>query len=286
MAENQLYLVLPIASDNALDEEQVYLKVLDASASSEEFENILKRVVAAFSWVEDEEYVLYYDHGRFRDLYNKCSLEVQNQRPSPVQLLSILKQMIRIPDQMFVIKVNHVSFDKGIICGYINQNGEGLVDDNALSDGKYIKIENQNGHLVKIVILDCRREDIFQWFVKNRASVRMIDSNYAKHGLMVKGESKEAISARTYTDSEYQDMLPWAVGGNGCRRKYYMDKERGRLVIFWNENLSTPTYHYYDVDIDDPQENAKMWQECGRNRVEQIRKVSEIRQSNNRSDLQ
>ena len=282
MADNQLYLVLPIASDNALDEEQVYLKVLDASAAPKEFESTLKRVVAAFSWVEDEEYVLYYDHGRFRDLFKKCSLEVQNQRPSPVQLLSILKRMTKIPDQMNGIKINHVSFDKGIICSYVNQNGEGLVDDNALSDGKHIEIEDQNGNLVKIVILNCQREDVFQWFVKNRASVRVIDSNYAKHGLMVKGENKEAVSARTYTDAEYQDMLPWAVGGNGCRRKYYMDKERGRLVIFWNENLSTPTYHYYDVDIDDPQENAKMWQECGRSCVEQIKKASEIR---NRSDL-
>lgn len=276
MAENKLFLVLPIANDNALDEEQAYLKVLSAATEPKEFEGLLKRVVAAFSWVKGEEYVLYYDHARFRDLFKKCSPDVQKQRPSPVQLLSILSQMTKIPDKMPPISANHIPFENGILYGYVNLGGEALVDHEALVNRDHIEAEDVKGDSVRLVIIDCTREDIFQWFVKNRHPERVIDLNYAKHGVKEKGEDKEVISARTYTDEEYQTMLPWAVGAPGCRKKYFMDIKKGRLVIFWNENLQVPTYHYYDVDINDAVENAKMWQDGRRPLVDQIKKVAEL----------
>ena len=96
------------------------------------------------------------------------------------------------------------------------------------------------------------------------------------YGAKEKGENKEVISARSYTDEEYQAMLPWAVGAPGCRKKYYMDLKKGRLVIFWNENLQVPTYHFYDVNIDDAVEKAKIWQDGGRQLVDQIKKVAEL----------
>ncbi|MBR5063308.1 MAG: hypothetical protein IKX05_01190, partial [Bacteroidales bacterium] len=73
--------------------------------------------------------------------------------------------------------------------------------------------------------------------------------------------------------------LPWAVGATGCGRKYFKELKEGRLVIFWNENLMIPSYHYYDVEIDNPLENAKMWKDGGRSLVNQIAKVAELRGS-------
>ena len=277
MAANKLFLVLPIANNNALDEERVYLKVLSAASEPKEFEGILKRVVAAFRWVEGEEYVLYYDHSRFRDLYKKCSPEVQMQRPSPVQLLSILSQMTKVPDKMPDVRVNHVPLKQGILYGFVNLEGEALIDHDALENREYIKVEDVKGSPVNLVVVNCKREDVFQWFVKNRNPVRVIDVNYAKHGAKEKGAGKEVISARSYSDEEYQAMLPWAIGAVGCRKKYFMDLNKGRLVIFWNENLEIPTYHYYDVDIDDASENAKMWQEGGREMVDQIKAVAALK---------
>lgn len=276
MAENKLFLVLPIADANAMVEERAYLKVLNAATEPQEFEGVLRRVVTAFSWVKGEEYVLYYDQVKLRDLYKKCPLEVQNQRPSPVQLLSDLCHMTKIPDNMPRITANHVPFESGVLCGYVNLGGEALVDHGGLLDKNHIETQDEKGNSVKFVIIDCTREDVFRWFVENRHPKRAIDPNYLKHGKKEKGEDKEVISARSYSDEEYRSMLQWAVGEPGRRKKYYMDSEKRRLVIFWNENLLVPTYHYYDVDIDDAFEKAKLLKDCGRPLVEQIEQASAL----------
>lgn len=279
MAENKLFLALPSTNGkNALDEEHAYLKVLGENTKSQEFERILTSVAAAFNWVEGEEFVLYYDHDRFQELFENCSPEVQKQRPSPVQLLSILSQMTKIPDKMPEITANHICFIKGILYGYVNLMGEALVDHDALVDRDHIELKDEKGDSVKLAFIDCQRERLFQWFVKNRTPQRLIDPNYAKHGILEKREGKEMISARSYTNEEYQDMLTWAIGAPGSRKKYFMDLEKGRLVIFWNENLKVPTFHFYDVDINNSGENAKMWHEGGRSLVEQIKNVAALKQ--------
>ena len=69
-----------------------------------------------------------------------------------------------------------------------------------------------------------------------------------------------------------------AVGSPGCKRKYYKDFDKGRLIVFCNENLQTPTFHCYDVEIDDPIENSKLMKECGRDGVKQIEMIHKNRQ--------
>lgn len=278
MALNRLFLVLPIANDNAMDEERAYLDVLDPATKPQKFVEILKNVVTAFSWTKGEEFVLYYDHTRFQDLYKKCPAEVQEQRPSPVQLLGILSQMTKIPEKMPIINANFVPLGFGVLYGYVNLKGEVLVDHKALVNRDYLNVKDKDSNSVKLEIIDCERREVVKWFVKNRNPKRAIDANYAKHGSQEKGEDKEVISGRSYTDDEYQAMLHWAVGNPDCRRKYFMDKKRGRLVIFWDENLKTPTYHYYDVDINDAGEIAKMRQDCDGELVKQIEGVSAIMQ--------
>lgn len=276
MENNQLFLVLPIANDKAMDEECAYLKTISEDASQDEFEAVLKRAVAAFGWARGEEYVLYYDPVRFKDLYKRCSIDVQKQNPSQLQLLNSLCKFTALPPKLSEVRVDYVSLNHGIICGYVDLSGDVLVDHDAMLRREHLNVIDQDGKVVPLVIIGCNREEVFKWFVHNRRPERKIDPNYQKHSSHQKGEGKEVISPCTYSDEEYMSMLPWAVGGPGCRRKYYMDRKKGRLVIFWNENLEIPTYHYYDVPIDDPSENAKMLRECGRDIIEQIKMVSNI----------
>lgn len=271
-----MFLVLPIANDRAMDEECAYLKTISEGASQGEFEAILKRTVAAFGWASGEEYVLYYDPRRFKDLYKKCSNEVRTQIPSPLQLLNNLCRLTALPEEMPEVFVNHVPLNHGILCGFVNLSGETLVDNDAMLRRIHHKVMDQNGKIVPLVIIGCAREEVYKWFVYNRRPEWRIDPNYLKHSSHQKGAGKEVISPCSYTDEEYMSMLPWAVGSPGSRRKYYMDRKRGRLVIFWNENLAIPTFHYYDVAIDDPGENAKMQKECRRDIIEQIKTVSNI----------
>lgn len=269
---------MPIANGNMMDEECVCLQLLDENIKQDVFEEIIKRTVSAFDWVKGEDFVLYYDHKRFQDLYSKCSAQMQQQRPTPLQLLGSHCQLTKLPNSMPEMKVNHMSFTHGILCGYVNMDGEVLVDEAALRNRSQLDVEDTQGKKVSLVFLDCKREEIFKWFVANRHSKRKFDPDYEKHGTQQKGVGKDVVSPCSYPDEECEAMLPWAVGSPGCKRKYYKDFDKGRLIVFCNENLQTPTFHCYDVEIDDPIENSKLMKECGRDGVKQIEMIHKIRQ--------
>ncbi len=279
MEENLLFLALPIANKDDYDDELVYLKTIEDSNQPTEFEKLLKRLINSFEWAKVEQFVLFYDPKRFSDIYNRCNKKNLTQIPSPIQLLNFIPQFTPIPPDMPQVNVNGVTFTHGIIYGYINMNNNRgvLVDCDALRDGQHMRATDSRGNSVKIFVINCKREDIFIWFVNNRQPTRKIDINYNKHGKTAKIVNKVVVSGRSYSDEEYQDMLQWAVGDNGHRRKYFIDEKKNRLVIFWNENLQEPTFHYYDVDIHDKDEYSKMLKECSKSVVEQIERIGSLK---------
>jgi hypothetical protein len=275
MEKNQLFLVLPLISVVEQDEECVYLKVVDADSSKDVFVTILKHLIEAFDWTKGESFDLYYDHQRFLELYKKSGLESVKQIPSPLQLLGGLCQLTKIPRQMAAILVNRVSLTHGILCYHASKVSEGgaLIDHNAIRNKEYLEVFDSNGNSVSHEIIDCNRDALYKWFVSNRFPARIIDTSYKKHGAKPIQVGSHLVSGRSYKDEEYSIMLQWAVGNNASRRKYYMDFKKGRLVIFWNENLAVPTYHCYDVDINDPEENSKMMKDCNRSLIDQIKSI-------------
>ena len=281
MEENYLFLALPIAKEDDYDDELVYLKAIEVSNPPTEFEKLLKRLINSFEWAKVEQLILFYDQKRFSDIYKRCNKEYLSQNPSPVQLLSFLTQFTPIPSEMPQVHVNDVPFTYGIICGYINMNNNrgALVDCDALRDRHHLRATDSEGNCVTINVINCKREDIFIWFVSNRQPTRQIDPNYKKHGNKAKIVNNVVISGRSYSDDEYLDMLQWAVGEGGNRRKYFIDVKKDRLVIFWNENLKNPTFHYYDVDIHNKDEYSKMLKECSKSVVDQIVHVGSLKAS-------
>ncbi len=279
MEKNRLFLVLPLLDDNGEDAERVYLNVIDGSDPSRYFEELLKRLVNAFSWLSGETYELYYDHQRFLDLYKKSRIGASGQRPSPLQLLGSLGNLTKTPEKMPSICINNVSFSHGIVCCFVNTERKGsvLVDQEALLNAKHMQVEDSEGNQIAFDVVNCKREDIFKWFVYNRRPSRTLDPDYAKHSKQTKLVNGKTVSACTYSEAEYREMLPWAVGSKNHRRKYVLDDKRKRLIIFMDENLSVPTYHYFDVEMDDAEENAKMQKDCGKDIVNQIMSIPGLR---------
>lgn len=281
MEENLLFIALPIANEDDYDDELVYLKTIEVSNQQSEYEKLMKRLINSFEWAKVEQLILFYDPKRFSDIFKRCNKDYLTQNPSPIQLLNFFTQFTPIPLEMPQVHVNDVPFTHGIICGYINMNNNrgALVDCDALNDGQHLRATDSKGTSVTINIINCRQEDVFIWFVNNRQPTRKIDPNYKKHGINPRSFKGVVISGRSYSDGEYLEMLQWAVGENGHHRKFFIDEKKKRLVIFWNENLKEPTFHYYDVDINDNVEYSKMLKECSKSVVEQIKHVGSLKVS-------
>ena len=279
MEKNQLFLVLPIVDGHEADDERLYLNSIDGSTPSAFLEDLLKHLVNAFSWVSGEAYDLYYDHQRFLELYKKSLIGKSGQRPSPLQLLGSLSHLTRIPKEMPPIYINDVAFSHGIVCCFVNTERAGsvIVDQNALLNPQHLQVKDNKGNPKVLHVVNSNREEIFKWFVNNRLPLRKLDPDYAKHSKQTKLVNGKVVSACTYSEAEYREMLPWAVGSKNHRRKYVLDSDRKRLVVFMDENLSIPTFHYFDVEMDDVEENGKMQKDCSRPMVNQIKAIPELR---------
>lgn len=101
---------------------------------------------------------------------------------------------------------------------------------------------------------------MYDWFVVNREPQRVLDLNYRKHGLFAKEGHRGVISPLTYDYDDASVFLQKAVCGKGENKRlvFWLKKEH-KILIFFNENLSSnPTYHAYEVADDQQKELAKL----------------------------
>lgn len=279
---NNLYLVLPIVGNDSQDEERCCLKTLDASALKNVFVNLLKCLLKAFEWVKDEDFNLYYDNVRLKDLYNKC--EANGYRPGPLPLLGELPQLTKMPEPKHAINMNSKLIPCGIVCSYVNNMDENSVmvnHDGLACDVRQLNIKDASGKKVDCVVIKCEREEIYKWFAVNRCPMRQLDTNYSKHTGRQKSQKGNPVSTCSYEVEDARNILHWAVGSKN--RKYFRDNDRKRLVIFMDENLNPPTFHYFDVDINDSDEIEKMQKECGKDIIEQLKGIFKLWKRTTRS---
>ena len=58
---------------------------------------------------------------------------------------------------------------------------------------------------------------------------------------------------------------------------YFLDKEKKKLLIFWNEDDKEENFHVYQVDEDDTEELSKIWTyKDGRDLFNKIREIAEL----------
>lgn len=279
---NGLFIVLPLAGMETAGNEAVSLYSVSENGNLFSLGAILTQLAKAFHLVGGEKMVLYYDQGRFQELYQAAYLSVEkNKRPNVLQLLGNLPRMKAITvlsEQMSPIIVNDVEQTSGILCAYVNcsSHADAIVDSGFLRNPGSMRILVASGKPFSLRLIQAEAEEVFKWFVENRNPQRLLSDAYAKHTKHVKGSKEEPISACSYNHDDAERLLRWAIGQKGRNRLFFKDLQRKRLLVFWNQKESSPVFHTYDVGLDDQKEIQKMWKDLGRRGVEKIDAVAKI----------
>ncbi len=91
------------------------------------------------------------------------------------------------------------------------------------------------------------------------------------------GKKGVKISPISYTKEQLEVFLRKAVSaGKGLRELYYKDNERNKIIVFWDENLESPSYHAFEIDANDLSEIQKMYKRGGRSLINKIERTSKI----------
>jgi len=276
---NQLFLVLPIVDIGVYDAEMSHLKTVSECGPSVLFLKLLSDVAEAMDVVGYEEHVMYYDHRRFSELYRRsCQTSDIGQWPESTLLLRFATTMTKIPDGIGTAVVNDVPQDKGIVCAFANLStkDDALFNEEAFIDAAHVNIKNSNGQIIPARVIKCSRADLYRWFVSNRTPTRKYFSGYRKHTKKVKNESGKVISGLSYSSKEYSAMLHFAVGEHDHNRKFFIDRKKGRLVVFWNQNESEQIYHAYDVALSDKAEIQKIYKDGGQSLMRVVDWISSL----------
>ena len=115
-------------------------------------------------------------------------------------------------------------------------------------------------------------------YIYGRYPSRQLDTNYKKHSERSKlGKNGANISPITYEKQQLDDFLKKAVvAKKGWRELYFKDQKNDKIVVFWDENLETPSYHAFEISVDDIQEIQKIFKRGGRDLVTRINETSSL----------
>lgn len=262
---NNFFVAIPFVNEPDDDLESIYLNAL-----SEKPYDFLMKLIKEFKIIKGDGAQIWFDQEKLKALFNEIKQDEaeKNRKPDVKELWNKFNDWNAIDISYDVQKIKGVELDKGILCAYIHQkdSNASLVSDD---------IENKSLQIEPLFIIPCDSKEIYRWLALHRDSKRVWDKEYAKHSGEVKQGTRGTISSMSYTDDEYEDMLAWATGVNGCNRKYYLDKEKSRLVIFWDENTDNK-FHGYDVADDDTVEKAKLLNQGKKELLQKIKIISNI----------
>ena len=262
---NNFFVAIPFVNEPEDDLESIYLNAL-----SEKPYDFLMKLIKEFKIIKGDGAQIWFDQEKLKALFNeiKQNEAEKNRKPDIKELWNKFNDWNAIDISYEAQTIKGVNLDRGILCAYIHQN-----DSNAslVSDD----IEYKSLQIDPLFIIPCDSKEIYKWLALHRDSKRVWDEQYAKHSREVKQGTRGAISSMSYTDEEYEEMLAWATGASGCNRKYYLDNEKSRLVIFWDENTDNK-FHGYDVAADDADENAKLLKQGKKELLQKIELISGI----------
>lgn len=260
--KNTLYLLLPIITSNdTYEDEHVYLKSLDRDPR-----DFLKETFETFLHLyTHEDFTTYYDQRRLAALLKAAKVANGGQYTEAHKLLNTLAKR-EFNDyspkckNTNTISVNDVPVAHGILNAYIELSTQYDTLVNPLSlqcEPIYLRILDNNAIEHQVSCIHCDRLSLHTWFVTNRTPKRVLDTNYDKHHNEEREGKHGVISALTYNTTEIESLMHQAI--KHAKNLYLKDNRKEKLIIFWSENLEMPTYHAYEVSIDNKAEIDKIY---------------------------
>lgn len=279
---NRLYLLIPTIGENDAGQDIAYLKQLGI-IDGEEALSILRQIVRSLRLVEGEEFETLYDERYLKQLFRQLKKRKASQEmPHFEDLLLFFNDAVSIQQRgvgKTSIAINGMMVDRGLVNAFVEEesSGKGLLNRDALINPEQpMDVIKANGEHQSLHPLSCEAADVYLWFVENRTPQRKLDPNYKKHVKMEKtGKGGVKISALSYTGQQLDNFLKRAVvARKGLRQLYFKDNTKDKIIIFWDENLKTPSYHAMEVTADDAEEIQKIYKRGGRNLMKRIEDTS------------
>lgn len=276
---NRFYLLIPAIGEKDAGQDIAYLKQL-GKIDGEGVLSILRQIVRSLRLVEEEDFETLYDEVHFKQLFRKLKQRKASQEmPQSENLLLFFTNAVSIQQRgvgKTSIVINGMTVDRGLVNAFVDDDSAGkqlLNRDALINPEQPIDVKRANGEQQSLHPLPCEAADVYLWFVENRMPQRKLDSNYKKHGIKEKtGKGGVKISALSYTGQQLNEFLKRAVvASKGLREVYFKDNTKDKIIIFWDENLETPSYHAMEVAADDAEEIQKIYKRGGsalRKRIE------------------
>ena len=270
---NRLFLLIPSVGNEDADPDAAYLKQV-GRIDNEETISILKRIVQSMKLVEGEDYEMFYDEKYLKKLLKSSDKGM----PQMSNLLVFFNDAESIQQKgigNIPLTINGVAVDSGLVNAFVEgeESSKVLINKDALAQpDSPLVVYDSDGKCLMFNVLRCDSKDVYLWFVENRIPQRVLDTNYKKHGRMVKtGKGGAPISALTYPEKQLTEFLKRAVSANkASNRLYFKDRNNDKILIFWDENLANPTFHAMEVDAGNQEEIQKIYKLGGRRLLEII----------------
>lgn len=281
---NRLFLLIPAVGDMDAGQDIAYLKQL-GEIDTEGVLAILRKIVRSMKLIAGEDFEVLYDERFFKQLLRRRKSDTQSQEmPQLETLLVFFNDAISIQQRGIgntPATINGMMVDSGLVNAFVEgeMTWDTLVNKDALANIEQpIEVGRSEGEHFGLSPLPCEAADIYLWFVENRKPQRSLDSQYEKHGLKEKkGKGGAAISPMTYTELQLGEFLKRAVvAKKGLRELYFKDNTKDKIIIFWDENLESPSYHAMEVAADDAEEIQKIFKRGGRALMERIEESSHL----------
>lgn len=286
---NRVFLLIPAINEKDAGQDIAYLKLL-GDIEVDDVVAILIKIIKSLEYVEEEDIELVYDKDHLGQLFRHAKKmkrvdEDRGEMPHIEQLLSFFNDAVSIQDLKIgnnPVYVNGLLVENGLVNAYIENDSlyQVLLNKEALNNQNHpIETETLQGKHQNVIPLVCDAVAVYLWLVENRYPERVLDKNYKKHtGNEKHGKNGVIISAVTYTEEQLNFFLKRAVTAiRGSRELYFKDKENDKIIIFFDENLESPSYHAFEILADDMQEITKIYKRGGRSLMERIMATAEIK---------
>lgn len=252
---NTLLILFPLQTDT--DSCHPYLLKVDWDKQKQQ--DMVKRIIDAIKMIDHEDFEGFYDKKQRNQFYH--SVVNKAEYPNASMILTYLKDWKEAKQpETGQVSVKEMTLTHDCLGALNNKTGCAIVDVEALQEksAKALQLKGKDGKLMHVDIVECSAQSLYQWFVDNRKPQRILDENYAKHSKQVKSGPRGEISALTYSKEDTEYFLKRAVGVKGERRMCYWVKEDKKIIIFFNENLASPTFHAYEIADDNAKELQKI----------------------------
>lgn len=282
---NQFFLLIPAVDENDAEQDIAYLKLL-GDISIDDVVHIFKKVKGSLRLIESENYEIVYDHKHLNRL-NKVLKEKRGNKSSDEEMPQVENLLLFLNDAKSIQDcnigkqeaiVNGLQVKEGLINAYV----ESGIEHNTLLNREALNNELQPVEVVavgkkyQLKPLVCEAADVYLWLIDSRYPARKFDPNYKKHTENEKlGKRGVKVSPISYTKTQLDIFLKKAVcAGNGSRELYFKDNELDKIIVFWDENLETPSYHAFEIEISDLQEIQKLYKRGGRSLLRRLEETA------------